>query len=271
MGVRRAMRIVDKLVAENGGGSIYTIGPLIHNKQVLDELEAKGVHRIDDPNEAVNGTVIIRAHGLPPAERSILEGRGLTTIDATCPRVITSQKVVAKYSEKGYHVIIVGDRDHGEVRGLAGFASSCTIIQTKEEVEKLSCTGKDLVIAQTTLRPEAYEEICTLIRSKNPQAKVIMSICSATRERQDSLNELLTEVDAVVVVGGKNSANTVRLYEIARGSGKPSWHIEVPEELPREIRNYRLIGLTAGASTPDWLIDAVEARIKEVPVEGGFV
>ncbi|HOV64942.1 MAG TPA: 4-hydroxy-3-methylbut-2-enyl diphosphate reductase, partial [Spirochaetia bacterium] len=138
MGVRRAMRIVDKLVAENGGGSIYTIGPLIHNKQVLDELEAKGVHRIDDPNEAVNGTVIIRAHGLPPAERSILEGRGLTTIDATCPRVITSQKVVAKYSEKGYHVIIVGDRDHGEVRGLAGFASSCTIIQTKEEVEKLS-------------------------------------------------------------------------------------------------------------------------------------
>jgi 4-hydroxy-3-methylbut-2-enyl diphosphate reductase len=262
MGVRRAMRIVEDLMASEKSGPVCTIGPLIHNQQVLAELESKGVHRIDDPLDAVSGTVVIRAHGLPPSERGVLEGRGLKIIDATCPRVITSQRTVAEYSEKGYQVVIIGDRDHGEVKGLAGFASACAVVQSRAEAERFSFSGKTVVIAQTTLRPEDYADICSIIKVKDPDVEIVMSICSATRERQESLFELLKDVDALVVVGGKNSANTVRLFEIAKNSGKPSWHIEVPEELPEEIWNYRSIGLTAGASTPDWLIDAVEARIK---------
>ena len=261
MGVKAVMRKVDEQVELQENNNIYTYGPLIHNPQVIDKLRLKGVEPIEAPEDAEIGTIIIRAHGIHPEERKSFADKGFEIVEGTCPRVLKSQRTVSEYSKKGWFIIIVGDKGHGEVKAIVGCAEKYSVIISEKEAEELFVPEKTLVIAQTTLSKIEYDSICEVLLRKNPYIKIIKSICPATSQRQDSLKKLTTEVDAIIVVGGKNSANTKRLYLSAVKAGMPTWHVEDVDDLPDEIYNYETIGITAGASTPDWMIDRIEERL----------
>ena len=261
MGVKAVMQKVDEQIDINKKSDLFTYGPLIHNPQVIEELRQQGVNPIDSPQEADGGTIIIRAHGIHPVERQGFMDKGYDIVEGTCPRVLKSQKTVTEYSKDGWFIIIVGDKGHGEVKAVVGCADKYAVIINKSEAEELTIPKKTLVIAQTTLSQAEYDSICEILLEKDPSVKVIKSICPATSQRQDSLKKLTTEVDAVIVIGGKNSANTKRLHLSALKEGIPSWHVEDVDDLPDEIFNFETIGITAGASTPDWMIDRIEEKL----------
>jgi len=264
MGVDKALNKVEELRRDEPEKSIATIGPLIHNHRVLEYLETKGIDAISSPSQADDGIVVIRAHGLPPKEQECYLQAGLTLVDATCPRVLASQKRVAKRSGQGKFIVIVGDPGHGEVKGIAGFAppGGVAVVSSPDEAEKLTLTTSTLVIAQTTIRQEEYDAVVAVLQQKGADLEVAPSICPATLERQEALKQLALEVDAIIIIGGKNSANTTALYTTAVDTGKPSWHIEGLGEIPRDISNFERIGISAGASTPDWIIREVEEALE---------
>jgi 4-hydroxy-3-methylbut-2-en-1-yl diphosphate reductase len=261
MGVKAVMRKVEKQVNLKPKSKLYTYGPLIHNPQVAEKLRLQGVESIESPLEADGGTIIIRAHGIHPEERRKFINNGYEIVEGTCPRVLKSQKIVSDHSLGGWFIVIVGDKGHGEVKAIVGCAEKYKVIITESEAEELVVSKKTLVIAQTTLSQAEYDSICSILLRKDSSVKIIKSICPATSQRQQSLTKLTTEVDAVIVVGGKNSANTRRLYLSAVKAGIPSWHVEDVGDLPVEIYNYETIGITAGASTPDWMVDRIEAEL----------
>lgn len=265
MGVRRAVDLALS-TAEGGkavpGGRIFTLGPLIHNRTVLEELEKRGIRQADDPGDIPPGsTVIVRAHGVSPGVRSRLEERKVRIIDATCTLVVRSQEQTLMYSSRGYTVILVGDRKHGEIRALQGYAGKSIVVNNAEEAAEVPADEPLAVLGQTTLKHDEYGEVCRVILDRNPDAVILETVCPATERRQDALVRLAEKVDALVVVGGKNSANTSRLYTTAAETGKPAWHVEGAEDLPDEVFRYSRIGLSAGASTPDRIIDEVERRL----------
>lgn len=265
MGVRAAMKKVDKAAEEAGKDeNVYTFGPLIHNTQVLEDLAERGVGQINRPDEIEEGTVVIRAHGIERRLYEQLKENGLNVIDGTCPRVLRSMRTVDKYSRMGWHIVLFGDAAHGEINALAGYADDVSIVENAEQASAVEVPENTMVISQTTVSQREYDEVCRLLREKNPRIHVIKSICPATQLRQNALAELADRVDAVVVIGGRHSSNTKRLYELAESTGKPSWHIEQAGELPEEIAQYSRIGITAGASTPDWIIDEVENRLRSM-------
>ena len=261
MGVRRAMQIVHDVIDSKPGCPVYTFGPLIHNRLVLEDLEKHGVRVLENPEEA-EGIVIIRAHGVQPGVKEILEKKCERLVDATCPRVLHSQQKVHEASMKGFHVVLAGDRDHGEVKGIAGYASSVDIVQSAEDASGLTIPDNTLVISQTTFSEKEYDKICSILKKKAECVQILKSICPATEKRQEALSRLLKQVEAVIVIGGKNSANTRRLYKTALSSNENSWHIEKADEIPDKIREFSVVGITAGASTPDWIIKEVEVKLK---------
>jgi len=261
MGVKAVMHTVEKELCAKQEQPIYTYGPLIHNRLVIEKLHEKGIYEIQEPSEGEGGTLIIRAHGIHPARRSEFQSAGYRIVDGTCPRVLDSQRTVSVYSDKGWYIIIVGDKKHGEVQAVSGCAKNYSVVFTEEDVLPLSLPDRTLVIAQTTFSTEKYDRICHALAEKNSNIKIIKSICPATLQRQLSLKNLIAKVDAVVVIGGKNSANTRRLFIRAQNSGKPSWHVEDADDLPAEIIKYKRIGITAGASTPNWIIDDIEKSL----------
>jgi len=261
MGVKKATEAVYSLIEKGGKEKISTFGPLIHNPLVLDYLAKKGVGIIDEP-ENVEGVIVIRAHGIHPDIRKKLEQKSIELIDATCPRVLNSQKKVRKASEDGMSVIIVGDKDHGEAQGVAGYAKNVSIIENRAEAEKISVILPALLISQTTYSKEEYDSISAILTARFPGIEVADSICPATSERQKALIDMAGKVDAIIVIGGKNSANTVRLYETALKLEKKVWHIESENEIPNEVKDFSIIGITAGASTPEWVIKEVADKLK---------
>lgn len=258
MGVRRAMEIAQD-AAKDSASPVYTHGELIHNKQAIDVLENQGIKAVKNFDDIAKGKMVIRAHGVPKAVKDELTQKGFECIDATCPHVLKSQKRIEKDSAEGKAIVIVGDHDHAEMVGLAGHASNDVhIISTEEEAEKLSISKDFSVIAQTTFNAETYEKICDIFNKRYPNCTIYHSICRATEERQNEAMRLANECDALVVVGGKHSANTCRLAEIGRIAGKPTFHIETAEELnPDEISGFNTVAVTAGASTPGWLTQTV--------------
>ena len=261
LGVRRAVGTLEDAVASSEG-AVYTLGPIIHNPQVIRQFADRGVKVAESPEEIPEGsTVVIRAHGIPLSLREQMEKRNLKILDGTCPRVIASQKTVKKYDKKGYNVIIVGDANHGEIKGLAGYASHPYVISSPAEAEALTLTGQTMVICQTTIKQDEFDQVCTILKKKTPNLKIFNSICSATSDRQEALKALCGRVDACLIIGGKNSANTQRLYMTALETGIPAWHIEGVGELPVEIGEYETVGISAGASTPDAVIREVEAAL----------
>ena len=264
MGVKRAVNIALELAGKQKG-EIYTVGPLIHNPQAVEMLDMKGIKVIKDIREVKSGTIIIRAHGITPSEKSTIKQSGLEYFDATCPLVVRIQKTIKKYADKGYTTIIVGDKGHAEVEGLLGYAEGKGIVIEKEEDVDRVPTGKICVVAQSTQNREFFEKIVAKLKEKNPELKVFDTICDATTERQEEVKMLASKVDAMVIVGGRNSANTRRLAEISSSLGVRTFHVENEAEIVEEtISKCENVGVTAGASTPNWVIEKVIDRLSSI-------
>jgi len=264
MGVRRAVDLAAKTAETETGRPIYTLGPLIHNPQAIEDLRRRGIVtlREDDVDDRVaNRTVILRAHGIPPALRRKLESLGARIVDATCPRVLANQRKARQFWKEGFSVVLVGDRDHGEIVAVTGCAPGCSVVGSAREAEALSLKEPVGVLAQTTVSEEEYRAVCDVLRSRYGRVEIVNTICPATRERQESLARLAEKTDAIMVVGGRGSANTTRLFRAAEALGKPAWHIETAGEIPPEVFQYALVGITAGASTPDTIIAEVEEAL----------
>ena len=264
MGVKRAMQIALD-TAKNTDSKVYTCGPLIHNPQAIEYLMENGVETILDWHQIEEGTVIIRAHGMPYKSIKEIESKGLKTVDATCPHVKTSQNQIKKYSDLGYFIYIVGDKDHPEILSLQSFAKEFEVLNSIEAAKTVSHKDKIMVISQTTFNADEYKEISEILKKEANETVVCKSICQATFLRQKEIKELAAEADAVVIVGGKSSANTKRLAQIASEICKNTIHIETEDELNKEdFVNCKTIAVSAGASTPDFITDKVIEFLKSI-------
>ncbi|MDI6687447.1 MAG: 4-hydroxy-3-methylbut-2-enyl diphosphate reductase [Desulfobacterales bacterium] len=268
MGVRRAVEI-----ALNAPGKhkepISTYGPLIHNPHVLSLLKGKGISVLDHIPEHGAGTVIIRAHGAPPQTKNNLEMAGFNVIDATCPRVIKVQNIIHKYAKLGYSSIIVGDQNHPEVIALVGYAmGNGYVVDGINDLNSLPIFDKAIIVAQTTQDVVLFEDVKKWACSKFPLYKIFDTICDSTSKRQAEVSNMAKAVDAVIVVGGRNSGNTQRLAAVANKSGKPVYHVEAETELDlKNLTSAKIIGITAGASTPNWIIRRVYRALEMLPLK----
>ena len=269
MGVRRAVEMVLD-TANTQEGPIHTYGPLIHNPQVLEILAEKGVTILHDVHGPISGSVVIRAHGVPPHVKQGLVEAGCTLIDATCPRVIKVQTIISRYAKKGWTTIIVGDKDHPEVAGLLGYAEGTGyVISHPDDVDRLPALEHGIVVAQTTQDGALFDRISRTIVERFPHFKVFNTICDSTLKRQAEVREMASSLDAVVVVGGRNSGNTQRLAQVVQQEGIRAFHIESEEELHGEdIEPLGAVGITAGASTPNWVIKNVYRTLEALPHQG---
>jgi (E)-4-hydroxy-3-methyl-but-2-enyl pyrophosphate reductase len=265
MGVRRAMELALD-ASYRHPDPIYTHGPLIHNPQVLRMLENKGITILQGGETGGTGTVIVRAHGIPPQEFERLRRSGFQVLDATCPRVIKVQAIIKNYYNQGFTPIIVGDQDHPEVVGLLGYAPGRGIVVSDvEQVSALPELDRVIVVAQTTQDETLFQEVVEALRRRYPDIQVFNTICNATRERQAEVKQLARESDGLVVVGGFNSGNTRRLVGIARAAGIPCAQVETETELDRQqLSGFRTVGVTAGASTPNWMIRKVVQELETI-------
>jgi 4-hydroxy-3-methylbut-2-enyl diphosphate reductase len=280
MGVRRAVELAfeEAKRAQASGSHVCALGSLIHNPKVLADLKALGVETLDElPDNGcrkqsfVAKAVIIRAHGISPDLENDLRVRGCRIIDATCPNVKANQIKIQEFSHAGYNLFIAGETNHAEITGLLGYAESapyCTVVGNTDEARKaasalykISPDVKTALLGQTTISEEEFRDIGDAINLFFPNLEIVQTICGATTERQQALRDLLAVTDAVIIAGGKESANTRRLLAIARKSGKPCALVEHTSDIPSFFRNYKTIGLSAGASTPDSVIDEIEAAL----------
>lgn len=264
MGVRRAVDMV--LDASNlSDEPIYTYGPLIHNPQVLQMLEEKEIFKIETIPEKGNGVVLIRAHGVPPEDEVALKDAGFTVINATCPRVVRVQVIIDKYAKKGYSTIIIGEKSHPEVIGLLGYAQGRGhAVKTMEAFISLPSFENAVVVAQTTQNTAFWNEIQDWCKKNAPHYRLFDTICGSTERRQSEVRELAQNNDTVIVVGGKQSGNTKRLAQIASDVGKHAFHIEDVDEIEDDqLSDSDSIVITAGASTPNWIINETCKKVKE--------
>ncbi|MEJ5338578.1 MAG: 4-hydroxy-3-methylbut-2-enyl diphosphate reductase [Aquificaceae bacterium] len=272
-GVRRAINLAEEAVKDTATGrKVLSMGPLIHNPQEVKRLEDKGLRLLEHEEELdEKSTVIVRSHGIPPQKEKELISKGVKIVDATCPFVKAVHEAVVKLSKEGYFVVLVGEKDHPEVVGTLGYLRECggrgMVVESRDDLREV--LGKDRVgiVAQTTQNEQFFKEVVGEIALWAREVKVINTICNATSERQEDVYTLAPHVDVMVIVGGKNSGNTRRLYEIAKSLNPKSYHIETPEELKEEwFEGAKKVGITAGASTPDWIIGQVVDSIRSMVV-----
>jgi len=265
MGVERALATVMGAIRE-GRGRIYTYGPLIHNQQVVDYLESLGVHVADRIEDIPSGSrVVVRSHGIGPTELARLQERNLEIIDATCKFVINAQRMASELYREGYKVIILGLKEHPEVKALRDFVHDEALIASSlDELPTFENPPEKLgVICQTTLNTEFFEHAIERLRAQVPNLVVRNTICDATAKRQEAAREIAGKVDAMVVIGGRHSSNTRKLTDICRDRGVDTYHIETPDELRKGwFLGRRRVGVTAGASTPDWMLEEVIRAIQ---------
>ena len=270
MGVAMALRKLDEAVDARPCGRVATLGEIIHNPQVLEEYAARGVSCLRSPEEALPGQVVlIRAHGVPRDTEAALRSRGVIVIDATCPRVKAAQLAIAEATAGGLPLLLYGEAEHPEVKGLLSYAHGHRhVFGNVEELARYLAgleQGTDIVLAaQTTQDRRQFETLrAELDQHMDTSVRVLDTICDATRQRQEEAQELSDRVDAMVVVGGRSSGNTRRLAELA-ARRVPAFLVETAEELePEKFAGFSVIGLTAGASTPKRLVNAVEKRLSE--------
>jgi (E)-4-hydroxy-3-methyl-but-2-enyl pyrophosphate reductase len=269
-GVERAVEMVEGALSE--GATVRTLGPLIHNTQEIHRLEAGGVRTINAPAEVSEGeTAVIRAHGVTPEVQRELETRAERVIDATCPFVTKVQKLAERAAKEGRDVVVVGSPDHPEMIGVKGYAPDrAYVVRDAGEVASLPPLHAPLVVSQTTLKLSTFLEAAEAVRAKSDsEPQVVNTICSATRDRQDAARALAGHVDAFYVIGGKHSSNSLKLLSVCKEQCEKSYLIETPEEINAEdLRDASRVGVTAGASTPNWLIEQVVARLKEIGARG---
>lgn len=278
-GVKRAVDTVYEQIQT--GKTIYTYGPIVHNEEVVKDLEERGVRVIEDMDgllaldagllseEEERGketAVIIRAHGVPKKIYDILEEKGIECIDATCPFVKKIHRIVQKESGAGKHIIIVGDPNHPEVEGIMGWCSGAvSVIETPEDAQKFDVPeGKKIcIVSQTTYNYNKFQHIVEIFRKKGYNDSVVNTICNATEERQRSAKALAAEADIMIVIGGRHSSNTRKLYDICRAECAETYFIQTLDDLHLELpKAVRLVGITAGASTPNKLIEEVQRYVR---------
>lgn len=267
-GVNRAFdKLLEVAKKTEHQGRLYTYGPLIHNPQAVAMLEKEGVMVLDSIPEKLDGAVFVRTHGISPDERARLKSCGATIYDATCPDVGVIQGIVKKHLKQGYHIVIVGNSQHPEVKALLGFAEGRGIsISTTADIEKIPGNWERIcIVAQSTQKEEDFVNVTDILVKKYNDCKIFNTICKSTALRQDEVRKLARKVDAIVVVGGYNSSNTNKLAQISRETGIPTFHIESANELNlSDFMDFGAIGITAGASTPSQSIDDVIKKIKEI-------
>ena len=263
-GVQRALDMA--LAAVEGGGAASTLGPLIHNPQVVADLAARGVRAVEHVEDVRSGSIVIRSHGVTPAVRRAAEARGLPVVDATCPHVARAQKAAAQLGERLGRVVVVGEAGHPEVEGLVACAreAGAEVFVAACPADLPACLREPVgVVVQTTQTRAALDAVEEALRARGVNPEVKNTICSATSQRQEAAAELAGEVDAIVVVGGRNSSNTTRLADICAASCPRTYHIESPDEVdPAWFAGCESVGVTAGASTPEAHIAAVVARLE---------
>ena len=277
-GVKRAVDTVYEQIKK--GKTIYTYGPIVHNEEVVRELEEKGVRVIENKKELLAmtgtdaegeaqksaGTVIIRAHGVPKEIYDILEQKGFECIDATCPFVKRIHRVVEKESSLGKHIVIIGNPGHPEVEGIMGWCNGpVTVLETPEEALDFTPKAGEAIciVSQTTYNYNKFQYIVEIFQKKGYNDSVVNTICNATEERQQSAKTLAEEADVMIVIGGKNSSNTRKLYEICSRECENTYFIQTLDDLHLELpKAVRLVGITAGASTPNKLIEEVQNYVR---------
>ena len=255
-GVKRAIEIARQNASSDGSSS--TLGPIIHNPQMVERLKNEGVGTVGSLEEMDDGLIIIRSHGVGPKVYEEAESRGLELVDATCPHVKKAQLSAKLLSEEGYTVVIVGEKNHPEVKSIFEWtAQDAYIIETEAEANALPRIGKLGIVSQTTFSGDRFRSIVSCLLEKSREIKILRTICTATDLRQAAALDLAEKVDVMLVIGGKNSANTTRLAQLCATKCK-TYHIETVEELQDDwIKDVNKIGITAGASTPDWIIKEV--------------
>ena len=266
-GVKRAVDKVYELADQEE--KVYTFGPIIHNEEVVQDLENKGVHVLNSLNElaaATDGIVVIRSHGVPENVYRLLEEKHIRYADATCPFVRKIHKLVEKHSREGRRIVIVGNDHHPEVEGIKGWSlTEPVVIGSAEEAKNLQIpeTEPICVVSQTTFNYNKFKDIVEILEKKRYDRIVLNTICSATEERQEEAVRLASQVDAMIVIGGKTSSNTQKLFEICRNACENTYYIQTLVDLDiKPFQSFRHVGITAGASTPNKIIEEVQRYVR---------
>jgi len=272
-GVKRAMKIIDDLEKFSKEKPLYTLGPIIHNPQVVDSLEEKGIFPLEDVSKVKKGSLILRTHGVEKKLLDKIKRKNIKYIDATCPFVANAHNYVKKLFKEGYLVVIFGEKDHPEILAInSQIDNKGIVVEKKEDVKKIfNLKDRKIgVISQTTQSLEKFKEIVCELMDNFKEIYVVNTICNATSLRQNSAVEVAKKVDLMLVIGGKNSGNTKRLFQICYALNKNTFHIETYKEIEsfkEKVLKSKRVGLVAGASTPDWIIDEVVNFLKKIDKE----
>ncbi len=265
-GVERAVEMVEEALSE--GNTVRALGPLIHNDQEMSRLAKRGVATISEPVQIQRGeTAVIRAHGVTPQVEAELREKASKVVDATCPFVTKVQKLASRAAKQDRHVVVVGNPDHPEMIGVFGYAPEHTfVISDVAEVAGLPRLNNPLVVSQTTIKLQNFLDVAEAVKQKaEGETQIVNTICSATRDRQDAARALAGEVDAFYIIGGRHSSNSRKLLAVCLEQCKKSFLIETEDEINTEdLRGVEKVGVTAGASTPNWLIEKITKRLKEI-------
>jgi len=263
-GVKRALKIARE-TRERRSGKVTTLGDLIHNPQVIADLESRGVDSADDMNDIKNGTVIIRSHGVSPEINKALKKKKIEVVDATCPIVKKIQKLVARLAEERQEIIIVGNKEHPEIKGLIGYSRGRgMILESESQAGPLPFKKKRAVLAQSTQDLYLFGKVVAALIEKTEELRVFNTICHSTQTRQRITSELASEVEALFIIGGKRSSNTHKLYQISKRILPQTHFIESADQItPRMLRGARIIGISGGASTPPEAIEAAVEKIQQ--------
>jgi 4-hydroxy-3-methylbut-2-enyl diphosphate reductase len=264
-GVERAVKMAVSALDE-GQGPVHTLGPIIHNPQEVERLETMGIHMVTSLDQVREGTVVIRSHGAPKGVIEEAQSRGLKVVDATCTLVMRLRDRVEELAQADYQVVIVGEEDHPEVTAVMSFAEdSCLVTKGVEGLKDVKLGQKTGLVAQTTQSLENMQSVGSYMISRCREVRVFNTICQATHSRGTEAKKLAGEVDVMLVVGGRNSANTTRLAATVTDAGTPTYHIESATEIKElPITSDHTVGVTAGASTPGWVIEEVVEALNDI-------
>jgi 4-hydroxy-3-methylbut-2-enyl diphosphate reductase len=265
-GVERAVEMVEEAIED--GNTVRALGPLIHNEQEMSRLARQGVATISEPVQIQRGqTAVIRAHGVTPQVEAELREKASKVVDATCPFVTKVQKLASRAAAQNRHVVVVGNPEHPEMIGVFGYAPEhAFVVQDAAEVANLPRLNNPLVVSQTTIKLKNFLDVAEAVKAKtDDEVQVVNTICSATRDRQDAARALAGEVGAFYVIGGRHSSNSRKLLAVCKEQCEKSFLIETGEEInPEDLRGIERVGVTAGASTPNWLIEEIVKQLEEI-------
>lgn len=266
-GVKEAIHLAEETT--RCAGQVYSLGPLIHNKQTMDKLTETGLKIVDSADQLGHGPVLIRAHGLDPSTAAMVAEHGTEVVDATCVLVRRAQSVVKALHEEGYRVVVIGDADHPEVQGIVGYAPDVVVVGSVGELQKLPRNGRLGVVGQTTLSQASFAKMVgEITRRPFREIKVVNTLCREVNRRLEAARALCSRVDVMFVLGGLHSANTRQLARVCREQGVPTYHLEAWSSFrPEYVWGRRVAGVTAGASTPDWIIDGFIENLERLDAD----